>query len=73
MSPGFRYGVGSVGALLLLFGAFLVVWRRVDRPGAGRRTHTGAWLILLVGAAMLALALAVPESPPPPFPRFLQR
>lgn len=73
MSPGFRYGVGSVGGLLLLFGVFLVAWRRGDHPGAGRRTRTGAWLILLVGAAMLAVALAVPETPAPPVPPFLRK
>jgi nitrate reductase gamma subunit len=73
MSEGFRLGVGSVGGLLILFGLFLLWWRRADHPGAGARTHTGVWLILGAGAVLLAAALALPTVPGPEVPSFLTR
>jgi nitrate reductase gamma subunit len=73
MSEGFRLGVGSVGGLLILFGLFLISWRRADHPGAGARTRTGVWLILVAGAVLLAAALALTTVPGPEVPSFLTR
>lgn len=71
MTEGFRYALASLGALLLIFGAFLLWWRRADHPGAGGRTRTGAWVLLLVGGVLFAGGMLLPVEPPPAVPPFL--
>jgi len=64
------YAVGSLGALLALFGAFLLLWRRFQSCAGGSslnpRTRAVAWAMLLVGAALVVFAAFFA----PPVPTF---
>lgn len=68
--PEILYSLGSLGALLSLFGGFLILWRRFQAASGGRRlpprTRGVAWSMLLLGAALVALALSFA----PPIPSF---
>lgn len=68
MAEGFRYSVGSLGGLLLVFGTFLTLWRRTNPPDAAGATRGGAWLLFLAGAVLVVVALALPWVVPMPVP-----
>lgn len=71
MSEPLRYSVGGMGALLVVFAVFLLLWRRFDKP-RGERSDAVALVLLAVGASCLALALWGPGLPENGAPTFLQ-
>lgn len=66
--PEMLYILGSLGALLALFGGFLLFWRRYQSCAGGctlnPRTRAAAW-VMLIGGAALVLFAALFASPLP--------
>jgi hypothetical protein len=76
MSEGFRYAVGSLGALLAIFGAFLLLWQRYQYCAGGcrlgPRSLAAAWALVLLGAGALAASFLLSAGEAPAVPPFLQ-